>query len=196
MPHYKKKEKFADNRMSGIFLPFLLFTQTRPFMKFKNIAFFLFILSFVSELATVSKASILKLNDGSCWVEETKSDGLKVADFNKKRTQYFSYTYIKQKLEEVMSDIEGFGEDRDDMKKADVYFYCSEGGNAFVFKVDYKEIGVCSWNFLGDREKSLQKLEHFSQTMGHSEGPCWGFEPGTLFVGLKESAFWKKFIRN
>tara|TARA_Y100001958_G_C21231237_1_gene556989 strand:+ start:319 stop:1050 length:732 start_codon:yes stop_codon:yes gene_type:complete len=158
-------------------------------MKFKNTAFFLFILSFVLNLSTVSKASILKLNDGSCWVEETKSDGLKVADFNKKRTRYYSYPYIKQKLEEVMSDIEGFGEDRDDMKKVDVYFYCSEGGNAFVFKVDYKEIGVCSWNFLANSEKGLQKLEHFSQTRGYTEGPCWGFEPGTLFVSLKDKNF-------
>tara|TARA_Y100001970_G_C14183437_1_gene831139 strand:+ start:341 stop:1117 length:777 start_codon:yes stop_codon:yes gene_type:complete len=167
----------------------LLFTQTRPFMKFKMMTLFLYVIFFILNFLTTSKASIIKINDGACWVEETKSDGFKVADFNKKRTRYYSSPYIKQKLEEVMSEIEGFGEDREDVKKVDVYFYCSEGGNAFVFKLDYKEIGVCSWNFLGDKEKNLQKLEHFSQTRGQAEGPCWGFEPGTLFVSLKDKSF-------
>ena len=161
-------------------------------MKFKIMTLFLYAIFFILNFLMTSEASIIKLNDGACWVEETKSDGLKVADFNKKRTRHYSYSYIKQKLEEVMSDIEGFGEDRDDMKKVNVYFYCSEGGNAFVFKMDYKEIGVCSWNFLGNREKNLQKLEHFSQTRGEIDGPCWGFEPGTLFVSLKENSFLKE----
>ena len=149
----------------------------------------LYVLLFIFNFSISSKASIVRLNDGSCWVEETKSGGFKVADFNRKRTNFYPYPYIKQKLEEVMSDIEDYGEDRDDVKKIDVYFYCSEGGNAFVFKMDYKNIGVCSWNFLGGKEKNLQRLEHFSQTRDKVEGPCWGFEPGTIFVSLKEKSF-------
>jgi len=151
-----------------------------------------FIISFFSIFITTlhfSSASITKLNDGACWVEEDKYEGLKVADFNKKKTHSYSYSYIKQKLEEVMSDIEGFGEDRDDIKKTDIYFYCSEGGNALVFNIDYKDIGVCSWNFLGSKEKNSQSLEHFSQSKGQGDGPCWGFEAGTLFVSLKDRSF-------
>ena len=150
-------------------------------MKFKYMTILLYVLLFIFNFSISSKASIVRLNDGSCWVEETKSGGFKVADFNRKRTNFYPYPYIKQKLEEVMSDIEDYGEDRDDVKKIDVYFYCSEGGNAFVFKMDYKNIGVCSWNFLGGKEKNLQRLEHFSQTRDKVEGPCWGFEPGTIF---------------
>ena len=35
-------------------------------------------------------------------------------------------------------------------------------------------------------------MEHFSESQDKAEGPCWGFEAGTLFVSVKERDYLEK----
>jgi hypothetical protein len=144
-----------------------------------------FIISIISFNVT---AEVHKLNSGTCWLEELPKGAVKVADFNKASAVEFSPDFLKQKMDLIQTEMERFGEERVQIKGQKTYFYCSEGGNSFVFNINYDEVSVCSWFFLGGKEKGNSNIEYFSHN-GGDKGPCWGHEPGVLFVRLTEESF-------
>ena len=150
------------------------------------IIFFLFSFNAIS--------TVKKLNSGTCWLEELPEGAVKVADFNKTSAIEYSADFIKRKIETIQTEMARYGEYPDGIERRNIYFYCSEGGNALVFNFNYENVGICSWAFLGRREKDSRGIEYFSNKSGE-EGPCWGYEPGVIFVRLSEESFLNEFYK-
>ena len=137
-------------------------------------------------------SGVKKLNSGTCWLEELSEGAVKVADFNKTSAIEYSGDFIKQKIETIQTEMVRYGEGRDSIEQSNSYFYCSEGGNAFVFNISYEDVSICSWVFLGGREKESRSIEYFSQQNGE-KGPCWGYRPGILFIRLADESYLNEF---
>lgn len=158
----------------------------------KRAANFLSVIIFLFSFNLV--AEVHKLNSGTCWLEELPKGEVKVADFNKLSAVKFSPYFLKQKMDLIQTEMERFGEGRAQIEGQKTYFYCSEGGNAFVFNINYDEVSVCSWVFLGGKEKGHTDIEYFSHNRGE-KGPCWGYEAGILFIRLTEESFLNGFYK-
>ena len=127
------------------------------------IIFFLFSFSAMS--------GVKKLNSGTCWLEELSEGAVKVADFNKTLAIEYSGDFIKQKIETIQTEMVRYGEGRDSIEQSNSYFYCSEGGNAFVFNISYEDVSICSWVFLGGREKESRSHTVTIHNNLHSQRP-------------------------
>lgn len=141
----------------------------------------LILLVFLIPYGLYAANNIEELDGGSCWLQESNYDYIKVASFNDGVASTIGREEFAELFKRVEKELVKNGLEYSGGEKIEIFYFCSGMGGHLVLNIHRNDFGVCIWNKIRSGEIEFM---HMGVEPDNDLGLCDGYVPGYLIVTL------------